>query len=393
MSLSGNLGFVSLDEVLRLLTRSSQQGSVDVRGEQVRGRIFITKSGIGLATTSDDEGLHRHLAKSGFVDEAYLSEIESGSGSLAPIVEKNGGAIVELIREMTVESIYQLGLHGETFEVYEGAKSHYVSPKAFELEDLLTDSKQRLTDWVEVSRIVDDLTAPIGFVRDLGDREEVKIDSESWKVLSEVGTGANVSQMAEELGTTEFWTARIAARLIDKDLVAFSVTENPVEESVTEWTDVNEASDTADAAETHSDQDDEEDVDPDQSWWQEPEAGSEDSVVDDSPVAEEESTEARTLQDMAVAVESQDEQSPEAGDEAHDDVTDEQVAAASSEMPTLSSDDDTADVEKDTEAFLEKVFSELETPEEEPEKEPEEEGYGLLRRRRMGAIRDISGDS
>ena len=193
MSLSGNLGFVSLDEVLRLLTRSSQQGSVDVRGEQIRGRIFITKAGIGLATTSDDEGLHRHLVKSGFVDNAYLEDVKSGAGNLAPTAEKNGGAIVELIREMTVESIYQLGLHGDSFEVSEGANSRYASPKAFELEELLGDSKNRLTDWVEVSKVVDDLKAPVSFVRDLGEREEIKIDNESWKVLSEVGSGASVS--------------------------------------------------------------------------------------------------------------------------------------------------------------------------------------------------------
>ncbi len=73
MPLSGNLGFVSLDEVLRLLTRSDQQGSVDVRGQQVRGRIFITKGGIALATTSDEEGLHRLLVKSGLVEDDYCA--------------------------------------------------------------------------------------------------------------------------------------------------------------------------------------------------------------------------------------------------------------------------------------------------------------------------------
>ena len=55
----------------------------------------------------------------------------------------------------------------------------------------------------------------------------------------------------------------------------------------------------------------------------------------------------------------------------------------------MAADSDTGEVEEDTEAFLEKVFSELETPED----EPEEEGYGLLRRRRMGAIRDHSSDA
>ena len=50
-----------------------------------------------------------------------------------------------------------------------------------------------------------------------------------------------------------------------------------------------------------------------------------------------------------------------------------------------------AEVEEDTEAFLEKVFSELDSPDE--EQATEEEGYGLLRRRRMGAIRDVAGDA
>jgi len=382
VSLSGNLGFVSLDEVLRLLTRSSQQGSVDVRGEQIRGRIFITKGGIGLATTSDDEGLHRHLVKSGLVDDDYLSDIEAGNGSLSPIVEKSGGAIVELIREMSVESVYQLGLNGESFEVYEGLKSHYASPKAFELEELLTDSKQRLTDWAEVSRVVDDLKASVKFVRDLGDREEVKIDRESWKVLSEVGSGASVSEMADELGTTEFWTARLAARLIDKDLVAFAVEDAPaedvaetypeetsaevieevaaavVEEPATDWQTSEQAEDDVD-----------EDVNPDQSWWQEPDPDSEEEASSEDS------------QDVIPAAEEQ-------SHEDTDDVAEEQVAAAASQIPTLSANGDNVEVEEDTEAFLEKVFSELETPE-----EPEEEGYGLLRRRRMGAIRDLSGDA
>ena len=77
MYLSGNLGFVSLDEVLRLLTHSGQEGCVDVRSEQVRGRIFITKGGIALATTSDDEDLQRLLVKSGLVEDDYLRSVES----------------------------------------------------------------------------------------------------------------------------------------------------------------------------------------------------------------------------------------------------------------------------------------------------------------------------
>ena len=377
MSLSGNLGFVSLDEILRLLTRSDQQGSVDVRGEQVRGRIFITKGGIALATTSDDEGLHRHLVKSGIVEDDYLRSVESGDNTLSPLVEKSGGAIVALLREMTVESVYQLGLNGESFEVSEGATSRFASPNAFELEKLLTDSKQRRADWVEVSRVVDDLSAPMRFVRDFGDREEVKIDRESWMVLSEVGSGTSVSQMADELGMTEFWTARVTARLIDKDLVSVSEAEAAVDEYVE--TPVEEPTEVATNEHTEAPPEDTpaeeassdwalsepvhenaERVDPKEPWWQEREDQTEGASDDTDESAQHEL------------------EAPAADADQHAD-DDAKIAAASedqSQMPTRGANGETADVEGDTEEFLEKVFYKQEAA-----VDPQEEGHGLHRRR------------
>ena len=57
------------------------------------------------------------------------------------------------------------------------------------------------------------------------------------------------------------------------------------------------------------------------------------------------------------------------------------------EAPSAGDDED-GEVEEDTEAFLEKVFSELDSSDEDSD-----EGYGLLRRRRLGAMRDIARDS
>jgi hypothetical protein len=98
-------------------------------------------------------------------------------------------------------------------------------------------------------------------------------------------------------------------------------------------------------------------------------------------------------------------------EDAADEQTPAVVAEGLSEIPSAGSDDD-EEVEEDTEAFLEKVFSELDSSEtdpvdeddsetsepEEPEdsdtSEPEDsEGHGLLRRRRMGTLRDFSSDS
>lgn len=367
MSLSGNLGFVSLDEVLRLLIRSGQRGAIAVTGDGIAGRVFVTKGGINLATTTDDEGLRTLLTKSGLLD---VDQPDSTS----PLIGREDNELIELLREISVESLYRLGLKGDSFEVYEDQESRYASPKPFELEHLLEDARKRLDDWAEVSQVVPNLSNEVSFQRDLGEREEVKIRRDAWRVLSEVGSGASVTRIAEELGTTEFWTARVVARLLEDDLVktesetepaaaepqpeagswGSGVFEEPAEAheeptagyeepAETSWQDEGEApaepeepapaeaTPVAEAeapVEAPAAEEAEEQVDPDQSWWEEPEAGE--------------------------------------GEEGEE------------------------EVEEDTEAFLEKVFSELETPEGEEE---EEEGYGLLRRRRLGAIRDFGNDS
>ena len=392
MSLSGKLGFVPLDEILRLLTRSKQQGSVEVTGDGLTGRVFVGKGGIDLATTWGDDDLHRHLVNSGFEDESALRRITSGETTLAAIADSNQ-AMVDLVREVTVESLYQISARGDEFRVRENTTSPYASPKSFELESLLEDAVAREKDWDKVSEVVPDLTGAISFRRDLGEREEVTVRVDDWKVLSEIGTGASVIEIADHLGTTQFWAARVTARLLKNDLVNLgsgepvtvendpyswaaeptAIEDNPVEVEEVEEAEVDEgylaeaeheafADDTdGPAGEVPQEvyesdaqaesEEDFEDVNPEHSWWKKP-----------------------TDEDRPSDYDYEDDQSPEV------------VGEGLSEMPTAETEDD--EVEEDTEAFLEKVFSELDSPEPETD-----EGHGLLRRRRMGTLRDFSSDS
>ncbi|MGH8946774.1 MAG: DUF4388 domain-containing protein [Acidimicrobiia bacterium] len=350
VSLSGNLGFVALDEVLRLLSRSNQQGAVDVRGDAMHGRIFVGKRGIDLATMYEDEELRRHLTHSGLAEESHLRAVEAGQTSLATD-DSDVAAIVELIREMTVESLYQLADRGTHFEVYEHSTTPYASPKPFELEEILAGARRRAEDWKAVRRTIPDLDAMVDFRRELGDRAEVKVGTEAWKVITEIRAGSSVAEIADRLGTTDFWAARVVADLVSQELLTLAngavydeVDEEPADESPEDELAEDFASpyDTPERVyDEETSEDEYEDADEDateeqpagapshnQSWWKDPEA------KDASAAAEE-----------------------------------------------------GADVEEDTEAFLEKVFSELE------ETDEENEGHGLLRRRRLGALRDLSGES
>jgi hypothetical protein len=279
---------------------------------------------------------------------------------------------------MTVESIYQLGLQGESFEVTEGGSSPYAHPKPFELEDLLADSKQRLTDWSDITSIVSDLDRHLRLRRDLGDRDQITIAKDAWRVLSEVGQGNSVRALAEELGTTEFWTARVAARLIEEDLLTLeqaATVENEPAPSweyqapapVTEPAEPTESTESAESAERIEPMVDAQvtpssevttemtQVDPNQSWWTEPQPESAD--------------------------ESGDAMYAEPAEPAWAEQT--AMESATAEMATRV---EASEVEEDTEAFLEKVFSDVEPTEE------ADEGYGLLRRRRMGVLRDLSNE-
>lgn len=375
VSLSGNLGFVALDEVLRLLSRSHQQGSVDVRGDGTSGRIFIGKRGIDLATTLNDEELRTHLLHSGLVDEAHLHSVEAGETGLAAD-DESVPATVQLLREMTVESIHQLTDRGTHFEVYEHTTTPYASPRPFELEEILAAARRRADDWKTVRRTVPDLGMTVDFNRDLGDREEIKVAADAWKVLSEIRAGSSVAEIADRLGTTDFWAARVVADLAGKDLVRLTnghVEAEEEEHSVSPpaWEDADEAAETTDG---------------------EPYPGPYDtpgSVTEDED--DEDAEDAYGDEDAGDAYSDED-----AGDAYADDSAEEpeEVPAAGHhdeswwEDPKTSKDeDDDSGVEEDTEAFLEKVFSELE------ETEEEHEGHGLLRRRRLGALRDLTGDS
>ncbi|MCZ6567795.1 MAG: DUF4388 domain-containing protein [Actinobacteria bacterium] len=401
--LSGNLGFVSLDEVLRLLTRSNRKGSVNVRGQAVRGRIFVTRGGVALATTSDDEELHLHLIKSGLVDEDVLLSVASGETTLAAIVEKNGGAMVDLLRETTVESVYQLGLNGDSFDVEEGEETRYASPKPFDVESIIDDAKQRLADWAEVSNTVSDLDDVMNISRDLGERDEVSINRDAWRVISVAGSGSSVVSIAGELGTSHFWVARIAADLIDDELLVVAgvssdeevpaPAEDPISpsepEAVTEVV--------------------EEDADPDESWWEEPEdeafetdaevPSEEMPVAETDDVADDEGSKVKSTsifgafalgasKEPAAVVKEELSQVPTVGeDDQAGEVEDDQAGEVEDDQAGEVEADEDGEVEEDTEAFLEKVFSELDST-----TDDEEEGYGLLRRRRMGVMRDSSRD-
>jgi len=326
MTLSGNLGFVPLDEVLRLLARSRNVGVVEITSGNTSGRIFVAGEGIGLATTLDDLDLRDHLISSGYLKP------EDAATRPEDTVPFNDD-LIALVREMTVESLYRMDADEADFQVISDAKSPYASPEPFDLERMLDDSRKRAEQWEKVTTRVSDLESTLRMNRSLT-RETVELDRESWRLMSEIGSGASVKDLAARLGTTDFAVASVAASMVDNDLLVAD-SHAPIEDEVVAAVYEDEPVSPVESK-----------IEPDRSWWDEPEtepvstAVSEDHGGVEVPAAE------------------------------SDDIGTEGTADAS----------EPSEDAEDTEAFLEKVFSEVVS-------EPaEEDGHGLMRRRRMGSI-------
>jgi hypothetical protein len=371
MTLSGNLGFVPLDEVLRLLTRAGNDGMVQITNTSASGRIFVAGKGISLATTMADFGLKEHLASSGYISQHDLDAVDEGTRGLGEFFT-DGSEGLALLREMTVESIYQLDADDADFQVIKDQTSQFASPVAFDLEGILSDSLDRREQWRKVGKTVTDLDATVRINREL-DRDSVELKKDSWRLIAALGNGASVRDLAKSLGTTEFSVAKVAADLIGSGLVSLDEVESiekveqtsyqpaaplhsenlePVSYQEFGHKNSNE-SDHADAEATVDTPVVEAAEMPaevaeavhEKSWWDEPEAVVAETVDSDETVVEETALDEVDTQPISVE-----------------------------ESAVVTTDDD-------TEAFLEKVFSDLGD-----EAESTDDGHGLMRRRRMGSI-------
>lgn len=362
MTLSGNLGFVPLDEVLRLLTRAGNDGVVQITNSAARGRIFVQGTGISLATTLTDFELKEHLGSSGYISTEDLEAVDGGGKSLGDFFTEETEGLA-LLREMTVESIYQLDSKDADFQVLQDETSPYASPTAFDLEKVLIDSRDRRDQWETVRKTITDLNSPLTINREL-DRDSVELKKDAWRLIAEIGTGTSVSDLAKNLGTTDFAVAKVAADMVQTGLVSIVKADADTQQPTTyDDSDYKSDYESAQASEFHAAApvvaetvEEPADVSADvhsKSWWDEPEA--EDSVEQ----TEDESADVKEFQ-------------PVTADFGSDYEGTDEVSVGETAIGT--SDDD-------TEAFLEKVFSDIGE-----QSESADDGHGLMRRRRMGSI-------
>lgn len=340
MSLSGKLDVFPLEEVLRLLARSHQIGCLRVEGEGA-GRIYMEAGSLTYATVEGDDAFREQLLASGVVSEEGLNRLDVSQGALTEALAPSAAAsaLTELIREHSVESLYRIRRPGYGhFEFVVDSRPRYATGQAFDVETIISEAERRAADWADIETVVPDLTSTWHMVPEL-EEDSVNLSDSAWRFLAAMDGACSVDVLAGRLGLTTFQTARRMAELSRARLVEPTSVSHTPEASVITYDEVEQPISEPDP-EAESEPPTEE-----RSWW----AG-ETYEPEESPVS----------------VDTYETSAEEYEDEPSEDFA-----------PAEEGGDD---------SFLETVFGELEKSEDTEEHEdPEDGGFGLLRRRGLGA--------
>ncbi|MGA7270497.1 MAG: DUF4388 domain-containing protein [Acidimicrobiia bacterium] len=214
MSLSGKLEIFPLEEVLRLLSRSHQTGCLRIEG-QGAGRIYMNSGSITYAAVEADEALRARLLSAGLVTEEGMRQVETSNGSLTEALAPSSStaALAEEIREQTVESVYRIRRPKTgPFSFSVDARPRYATGQSFDVEMIVSEADRRAVEWSEIEEVVPDLMVPWRMIPEI-DEESVKLSDTAWRFLAALEGGASVEEMSKRLGMTEFQAARRTAEL------------------------------------------------------------------------------------------------------------------------------------------------------------------------------------
>lgn len=202
MSLSGNLGSFSLDEVLRLLAHTTKSGALHVRDGETEGVLYLVDGRLNAAEL-----------------DAVPEPVE-------------GRHELEL---RLVDAIFTLGRLPEgAFEFEPDRAAPWAGHDTIEVECVLERIRGLRSRWPAIERLIPSLDAPVALVARLRD-ETVTLDRETWAAVASIDGRRSVRSVALAIGDSTFEVAAALAPLVAAGAVAIDAVERePITDGVFE---------------------------------------------------------------------------------------------------------------------------------------------------------------
>lgn len=222
MALTGNIESFPVAEVLRLTARSRQSGVLRVEAGGVQGRIYFSGGQITYATSRDDDSLSDDLAAAGLIDPHLWYPVERGEAPIQSALAEgaNPVALRNFLADRIADVLVRImrSRHGR-FDFTDGAAGRYEVGEGFAVEEMLLGVERRVAEWAQIEAIVPSVNATVSLAPHLGERAEVTVTADTWRILAALKGKSTVWSVADKCGLSEFAAAKAMADLVRKGLV------------------------------------------------------------------------------------------------------------------------------------------------------------------------------
>ncbi len=240
MALKGNLGELSMAQVLNLINLARKTGSlmVDENGRQV-ALYFEEGKLVYAAVDGTDSTLAAALRQSGAMTEGKARAIDSNAGSrsekeLGLLLVDGGyvseGEILESMRSYILGNVYPLFACSDgQFEFKSGWSTDEGAIKVpLEVEGVITEGIRLSEEWERLGKELPDLDISLEFAEAPGvDLSRVDFSAEEWDVISFVSPRNTLRQIARYHNFSEREIREVTAGLLEAGLVRIIEPEEP----------------------------------------------------------------------------------------------------------------------------------------------------------------------
>lgn len=219
-SLEGDLDDLRPIELLRLLGRTAQTGTLQVLADGP-ALLTIVDGAVSYATTDPARTLRRVLSEAGIVDDdrwhaaTTKDDLDFGDALVAAGVDEN--ALVACVRGAVLDVFTDISLAPRGRFRFVTGRRHALGPRFhYSPDELDRDLGNRLEGWDRVCSVVPDLSASARLTRTLPPgRTGVTIRAVDWRVLVAVDGARTLREARAALGTTRYALACCVADLVE----------------------------------------------------------------------------------------------------------------------------------------------------------------------------------
>ena len=223
MSLTGQLDVFSLEEVLRLLSRSSKSGCLRIVSPALQGYVYFDAGCVALAMVGTEEelrakfpdssvaGVEEHLRVAGMDD----SGLERAAPENLPNHEVN-----DFFQDEVVENLYRIRQQeGGEFVFNADVVPRYRSSTSFDVELCVSGMDLRAAEWADIESAIPSIDTALRVSPETPNGEPVTLDPSTWRLVAGFEGEATVRTLGDRLGVSRFRVAKDLTTLVRNGLV------------------------------------------------------------------------------------------------------------------------------------------------------------------------------